>query len=354
MKLHHIAVPVESSDRAGDAARLALRIANRHGARLSLFHARQVPVWATAVGGEIVYPPFAVQQLIEDRAEADSDELLDRLADALAAHAESIQAHIATETARGEPAESLLSFVADHGVDLVVAPSHGHGLISRIFHTSASGELARRATAPVLVLNPDADSDALATRGIRSVLIAVDYTAAAHLASELAQAILEPGGEIAFVHVWQEGGNDYERHRISGAARDDSGREEVARAAEARRLRQFIAELGASGVHTQAFLDAGDPGEEILRRAEELEVDVIAIGSHAHESFADRLVGTLADRVLADAPALVLAIPQAAVDAHATAAREAKLDESIEESFPASDPPSFTPGEARGDLIPRH
>lgn len=339
MPLRHIAVPVELSDRADDAARLALRIAARHGARLTLFQARRTPVWATALGGEIVYPPFAVQRMINERVELGSERLLDELARALREQMH-VRTDIATETAQGEPAEALLEFVAEHDVDLVVAPSHGQGLISRIFHTSEAGVLARRASAPVLVLSPETDSQALADRGIQSMVIAVDYTAAARLATELAADLIEPGGSLYFVHVWEEI-DDTERHEISGAPSDNSPTRELGRSLEAARLRRFVAELGATGFRTEVFLETGDPAAEIVHRAEELGADAVAIGSHRHRGLGDRLVGTVLDRVLDDLEAPVLAIPETAVAAHARAHQEEMLDETIDESFPASDPPSW-------------
>lgn len=59
-------------------------------------------------------------------------------------------AHLAT----GNPAERILAHCRTHHADLLVAGTQGRGGLSRTFLGSVADELVRKASCPVLTLNP--------------------------------------------------------------------------------------------------------------------------------------------------------------------------------------------------------
>jgi nucleotide-binding universal stress UspA family protein len=77
-------------------------------------------------------------------------------ADGLLGDAEAIAAEydvdVGTETVVGEDASSILSYVEDHDVDLVVLGSHGRSLPARILMGGVAESVVRRAPVPVMLV----------------------------------------------------------------------------------------------------------------------------------------------------------------------------------------------------------
>jgi nucleotide-binding universal stress UspA family protein len=73
-------------------------------------------------------------------------------------------------------------------------------------------------------------------------------------------------------------------------------------------LDRIAGELIAQGLTTDTYLAMGDPATELIRVAEEQEVDLIAMSTHGHRFLADVIHGTTADRVrhLVKVPVLLL------------------------------------------------
>jgi nucleotide-binding universal stress UspA family protein len=67
-------------------------------------------------------------------------------------------------------------------------------------------------------------------------------------------------------------------------------------------------DLAANGFAVETVLAHGDPSTELIRVAEERQVDLIAMSTHGHRFLSDLLHGTTADRVrhLVKIPVLLL------------------------------------------------
>lgn len=72
-------------------------------------------------------------------------------------------------------------------------------------------------------------------------------------------------------------------------------------------LRRFAEPAHAAGLPTEMLMRDGDPGDEIVRTARSLGVDLIAMGSHGRRGF-QRLLGSHAERVLRTAPCPVFTV----------------------------------------------
>jgi nucleotide-binding universal stress UspA family protein len=73
-------------------------------------------------------------------------------------------------------------------------------------------------------------------------------------------------------------------------------------------LDRLAGELTAQGFTADTYLAMGDPATELIRVAEEQDVDLIAMSTHGHRFLADVIHGTTADRVrhLVKVPVLLL------------------------------------------------
>jgi universal stress protein A len=135
----------------------------------------------------------------------------------------------------------------------------------------------------------------------RKILVAVenskaDQTILTHVA-DLAQLT---GAELLLVHVadgWAARHFDELKLRESEEMKSDR--------AYLDRVRDT---LTGRGLTVRIQLAMGDPASELIRVAEEQDVDLIAMSTHGHRFFSDLLHGTTADRVrhLVKVPVLLL------------------------------------------------
>jgi nucleotide-binding universal stress UspA family protein len=129
--ISEIGVAYNGSPQSEHALEVARSLAAEHGARLSAFEAVSLPWSALVVAGVPVGE--TIEKLVEDARE--------RIA-ALGG----VEPH----AVYGIPVEELALYSAS--LDLLIVGSRGYGPIGRLVHGSTSGQLARTARCPLLVL----------------------------------------------------------------------------------------------------------------------------------------------------------------------------------------------------------
>jgi len=124
----------------------------------------------------------------------------------------------------------------------------------------------------------------------RRILVALEHSAAdatilAH-AKDLARLT---GAELLLVHVadgWAARNFDRLNLRESEEMKEDRAY-----------LERVQAELGEAGLNVSVHLAKGDPADELIKVAEEGNVDLIAMSTHGHRFIADVLLGTTVNKV---------------------------------------------------------
>ena len=135
----------------------------------------------------------------------------------------------------------------------------------------------------------------------RKILVAVENSQADRTILEHVTALAKlTSAELLLVHVadgWVARNYDQLKLRESEEMRSDRAY-----------LDSLRDDLAARGFTVQTKLAMGDPATELIRTAEEQEVDLIAMSTHGHRFLADVLHGTTADRVrhLVKVPVLLL------------------------------------------------
>jgi len=135
----------------------------------------------------------------------------------------------------------------------------------------------------------------------RRILVAVENSPADRTILEhvTARARLT-GGALLLVHVadgWAARHFDQLNLRESEEMRGDRDY-----------LESLRSELQRAGIPADVELARGDPATELIRAAEQHDVDLIAMSTHGHRFLSDLLHGTTADRVrhLVKVPVLLL------------------------------------------------
>ena len=183
----------------------------------------------------------------------------------------------------------------------------------KFFLGSVAQKVSQRASSPVLVTRVNEDTT-LPNRFNR-VVVGVDYSPASRPAAQLALSLANRNATVELVHVW----DDPYQHSLSRNLADYSDiakSVEYARSAQAVNLEAFASELSqADQVELRSHLGSGKPAKTLLERAKAIQADLIVVGAHERTRLSERVIGTVADRVLRHADTPVLFVPEAALHA---------------------------------------
>ena len=135
----------------------------------------------------------------------------------------------------------------------------------------------------------------------RRILVAVENSAADRTILEHVSKLAQlTGARLLLVHVadgWVARNFDQLNLRESEEMKEDRSY-----------LEQLRSELSGRGLSVDTQLALGDPSTQLIRTAEEQQVDLIAMSTHGHRFFNDLFRGATADRVrhLVKIPVLLL------------------------------------------------
>ena len=210
---------------------------------------------------------------------------------------------IETRVLRGRPGSAIVEEATDLRADLVVVGSRGLGPLRSVLLGSVSAEVVDHAPCPVLV-----------ARGasIGRVLVAVDGSDTARRAVEhLADAKYLEGHRLHVLTVgprlhagrpyWAMNMTEPAARTVEDLVAEDRRRSEThaARAAEA---------LMRDGFEVEWTIGAGDPSHEIIEAAENLDCDLIVLGSRGLTGLDRILLGSVARNVLLHSVTSVLIV----------------------------------------------
>jgi nucleotide-binding universal stress UspA family protein len=135
----------------------------------------------------------------------------------------------------------------------------------------------------------------------KRILVAIEHSAADRTIVEHVSRLAElTGATLLLVHVadgWAARNFDQLKLKESEEMKADRAY-----------LEELRSELISRGLKVDAQLAMGDPSTELIRAANDLQVDLIAMSTHGHRFLNDLIRGTTADRVrhLVKVPVLLL------------------------------------------------
>ena len=199
---------------------------------------------------------------------------------------------------QGDPKDVVCQVADEIEADLIIMGSRGLKRLQSILSNSVSQYVFQLSSRPMLLVKDD-----IYVKKINRVMVAMDNSDAAKQCLKLALFLLEgiKGGQLILSHI-----NTDLAGKSSETANISPEQDPV--------LASAIAEAKKYGVQARCVTSTGKPGEEICRLADELNVDLLLLGSPDRrpsiaKSFVDidRLIGaSLSDYVRVNATCPVL------------------------------------------------
>ena len=205
---------------------------------------------------------------------------------------------VSTVLRQGDPKDTVRQVAAEINADLIIMGSRGLKRLEAILENSVSQYVFQLTDHPMLLVKDD-----IYVKKIKRVMVALDKSAAAEYALDLALLLLRdyPDGELWLARV-----NPDLKPELLPLSRTEMENNPVIAAAivKAKRL----------GIPYRCIVTGGKPGEQICKLAEENNISLLLLGSpDRRPSIAknlpdlDRLLGTsLSDYVRVNAPCPVL------------------------------------------------
>lgn len=308
-----VLVPLDGSEEAKQAIPYAQRLLS-DGGTLLLFTA--VPTLKQLVTNEpaltelqwALQPAQDAARLMDvDAVQASLKQIAERASDA--------RLKWTVQVSEGDPTAEMLRTIERQGVDLVAMSTHGRGSIGRVVFGSVADRVARTSPVPVLLIRPDLTAAVPDAVEIRRLLVPLDGSDLAEealpLAAELAQRLAIPihllrAIDAASVLASLSGGSFFPVTPPQGVYDqlikdlDDSARAY---------LTGVATRLQAQGVDVSWDVLDGSPYFEIANAIQP--DDLVVITSHGRGGIMRWLLGSVAEKLVREAPAPILLVPAA-------------------------------------------
>jgi nucleotide-binding universal stress UspA family protein len=294
MSIHRIVYATDFTPASESAWDEAQRLGRLLGAEIVLLHVVGPP---PVLPVEAYIPPQVYTDLLESERRQARDGF-DRLLGSVTGSG--LKVRIRLE--EGSPAARILEVVAQETADLLVVGTHGRTGLDRVVLGSVTDRMVRQARCPVLTVR--AAAERRPPRELRRICYATDFSPAARAAWPWVVTLAKAAGaEVDLVHVTF--GPVPDRHLSAEA---------VARMAQLLRdqgqgeAERFLEDSALSRDRVHVHLSPGVPAEQIVRRAQEQDADLIAMGTHGWSGVVRWMLGSVAHHVVQTAPCPVLTV----------------------------------------------
>jgi nucleotide-binding universal stress UspA family protein len=213
------------------------------------------------------------------------------------------------ETATGDPAQQILQVTRDLGVGLIVMTTHGRGALGRWAFGSVADTVTRTASVPVLVVRPHT-SPAAASPLIQRVVVPLDGSLLAEQALPVAQALAQQLEIPVHLITTIDLTSLLPVEMLPTVAFDASLYDETTARLQADAeawLTRAAQELQGAGVTSTWEVLYGSP---FLVISEAVAAgDLLVMTSHGHGGAKRWLLGSLAEKLIREAPVPVVIVP---------------------------------------------
>lgn len=290
MQIKKILVPTDFSEHADHALDTAARLARPFGASLYLLHVVQLPV--LAVNPEAPAVPITFWQDLREHAKKRLVPLQKKLQE------QGLRCEI--DVIEDVPGFAIPAAAERIHADLIVMGSRGLTGLKHVLLGSVAERTVRGAACPVLTVKPVTGPVAL-----RTIVVPMDFSPAAQRALEAVKSLAKTAGpsHIVLVHAYYvpveleqylttHGDPFYER--VSKGVTKD--------------LEAILVSLQDAGLSAEYIARPGVPETVILDVVKEKKADLVAMGTHGRRGIGHLLLGSVAEKVVRNAPVPVLTV----------------------------------------------
>ena len=195
----------------------------------------------------------------------------------------------------GARVETIVERAERHDASLILLGIGAHGMAARLGRRETALGVIRAAHKPVLAVPSDA-------WGVpHSVVAALDFTASSEHAARVAVDLLAGEGTLYLAHVTP---------RVPIPQGDPRTWGEITTSAVMPKLEAVARRLDVSpGIRVEYVLLHGDPAHEVLAFADQLEVDLVAAGTHGRSALGRLMLGSVSTKLIRTASRMVLVAP---------------------------------------------
>lgn len=272
--------PVDFSRYSEVALRYAAALATRHASELILYHA--VPDLSQAIS----YLEGNYVETVNEDLTARARQKLQELISAEVPEKLTTSIHVGLTNA----AEGILQTAREQRVDLIVMGTHGYAGPERFFMGSITNKILHKSMVPVLVISDLHLSPASALEGAKKILCAIDLEPNNRQIRDLALSVAQDShAEIAFLNVVPVSKEEQTSFSVDG-------------------LYKIVDPSHVKGCAVRFLVKYGEPGQEILKTAEQEKFDLIVMGHHTRRPIEEVFLGSVAKRVVVDSNCPVLIV----------------------------------------------
>lgn len=207
----------------------------------------------------------------------------------------------------GDPVDVLLGAAEHEHADLLVVGSRGVGNRQELALGSTSLRVLQAARVPVLVV-PARRPGAVPADGLRlrHLLVGVDRSETSRTALELAADVaMALGGSLSVLEVVEF----VPPFPLAGPTRDVGGGDEPSTGSTLALVEDEVRDIRARGVGVQVIVRSGDPARTLLEVADDVDADLVVVGTRGRGGPAELLLGSVARTVADRARRPTLVVP---------------------------------------------
>lgn len=235
----------------------------------------------------------------------------------------------------GNPADEICQLAREHGIDLVIAATHGNSGFKRLLLGSVTEKLLKTLECPLLALHAKEHEFATLTEHdmkLEKILVGCDFSPDSKLAFDYSLSLAqEYQAEIYLTHIIKETEHieltaseymnvvpdnyvhwrnaDYLEIQQKVTSENRENVKELREKLKGQLFNMLPAEC-KNWCTPHITLLSGEPFKELIKCAKEQKVDLIVLGIRGHTLWENLMVGSTTDRVIRHAPCPVLAVRQ--------------------------------------------